>query len=111
MSDELDDRIRRVLGGLREAPVPPIPALRPAAERSRAPLGLIAAAAMLMALAGSLFFLPRRPSEEGLLAARIEALESRIARIEHEELRDLLGRELVLLRKELELARAQPLRP
>ena len=106
MNDELDDRIRTALRGLREATVPPAPALRPAAPPSRLPLGLLAAAGMLAALVASLASFHRPPAPEGALAARISALEERIARVEHEELRLLLGRELALLRRELEIARA-----
>jgi hypothetical protein len=47
---------------------------------------------MLLLLAGSLTFMPSRPrSPEAALADRINALESRIARIENEELRSLMA--------------------
>jgi hypothetical protein len=106
MSDDLDDRIRSALGGLRGAAIPPVPALRAASGRARGSLGLVAAAAMLLALAGTLWVFPRPQGDAGLLAKRLETLESQIHRVDHEELRDLLGRELALLRRELELARA-----
>jgi hypothetical protein len=103
---DLDDRIRGVLDGLHQAPIPKIPRIRPAApQRRAAPPALFAAAAMLLLLAGSLTLMPSRPQgQETALANRINALESRIARIEDEELRSLMGRELALLRRELELS-------
>jgi hypothetical protein len=105
MSD-IDDRIRGALAGLREARVPAVPKLGPARPEPRtAPPALLAAAAMLLLLAGSLTFMPsRRPAPEAVLSDRISSLESRIANIEHAELRSLLGRELALLRRELELS-------
>src|SRR5262245_60105569 len=104
---DLDDRIRGALRPLRQAPVPDVPPIRPAAPPPRArPLGLAAAVAMLALLAGSLFYASFRTSEpEVRLAGRLEALEARIDRVEHEELRQLLSRELALLRGELELSR------
>jgi hypothetical protein len=108
MSD-LDDRIRGALAGLREASTPPLPKLRPARPEPRhlAPV-LAAAAAMLLLLTAALTFMPSRPSEaEAALSARITSLESRIAKVEHDELRSLLGRELALLRRELELSQAR----
>ena len=108
MSD-LDQRIRGALAGLREASAPPVPKIRPARTdpRNRA-LVLVAAAAMLVLLAAGLTFMPSPPSEtEAALAARITSLESRIAKIEHDELKSLLGRELALLRRELELSNAR----
>ena len=105
MSD-LDDRIRGALAGLTEAPVPQVPRLRPATARLRTtPPALLAAAAMLILLAGSLFFMPGRArGPEAQVAERIAQLEARIARIENEELRTLMSREVALLRRELELA-------
>ena len=103
---DLDDRLRDALGGLRRAPVPRVPQIRPATSESRrvAP-ALSAAAAMLLILAGSLTFMPsRRLVPETVLADRISALEIRISRIEDEELRSLMRRELALLRRELELS-------
>jgi len=104
--NELDDRIRGTLAGLRQAPVPAVPTLGPARPEPRvAPATLIAAAAMLVLLAAGLTFMPSRPSaDEAALADRITSLETRIAKVEHEELRSLLGRELALLRRELELS-------
>ena len=104
---DLDDRIRGALRPLRQAPVPDVPSIRPAAPVLRAtPLGLAAAVTMLLLLAGSLFyasFLTSGP--EARVASRLEALETRIEKVEHEELRLLLSRELALLRRELELSR------
>ena len=104
---DLDDRLRGALRPLRQAPVPDVPTLRPAAPEPRAtPLGLAAAVVMLLLLAGSLFyasFLASAP--EARVASRLEALEARIERVEHEELRLLLTKELALLRRELELSR------
>jgi hypothetical protein len=107
---DLDDRIRAALGGLRQAPVPRIPRIRAAAPEARAtPRALLAAAAMLLLLAGSLTLMPSRSrGPEAALAARIAALEARISRIENEELRALMGRELALLRRELDLAHPGP---
>ena len=108
MSD-LDDRIRATLGGLREAAVPPVPKLgTPRAKPKTAPPVLLAAAAMLVLLAGALTFMPARPpASEAALGGRIRALEDRITKIEHEELRSLLSRELALLRRELELSQVK----
>jgi hypothetical protein len=108
MSD-LDERIRGALSGLRQAPIPKVPRIRPAAPERRATLpALLAAALMLLALAGSLITLPSR--NRGLAAAgvtaRIDALEGRIAKIENEVLRTLMSRELALLRRELDLAQS-----
>ena len=105
MSD-LDDRIRSALIGLRQAPAPAVPKLRPARPDPRpGPPVLIAAAAMLVLLAVGLTFVPsRRTGNPAALADRITTLEARIAKIEHDELRSLLGRELALLRRELELS-------
>jgi hypothetical protein len=67
---------------------------------------LAAAVAMLLLLAGSLFYASFRTSApEAPLASRLEALESRVNKVEHEELRLLLSKELALLRRELELSR------
>jgi len=105
---DLDDRIRNVLGGLHQAPVPRIPRIRPADPAPRsAPPALFAAAGMLLLLAGSLYLLPSRGRGPEALADRITALESRIGRIENEELRSLMGRELALLRRELELVQSK----
>ncbi|HEX7897380.1 MAG TPA: hypothetical protein VF950_06450 [Planctomycetota bacterium] len=98
---------RDILRGLREAPVPPCPEIRPAApERPRVPWGLAAAAAMLLALVLSLY---PRPAVEtptpAAVSARISDIEARVSALRHEELRSLLERELALLRRELELAR------
>jgi hypothetical protein len=104
---DLDDRIRDVLGGLRQAPIPRVPRIQPAAPRPRRlPPALFAAAAMLLLLAASLYFMPSRSRapEAAALADRISTLEARIARIEDEQLRSLMGRELALLRRELELS-------
>ena len=71
-------------------------------------LWFVAAVAMLVLLAGSLFyasFLTSAP--EARVASRLEALESRIERVEHEELRLLLTKELALLRRELDLSRGK----
>jgi hypothetical protein len=106
MSD-LDDRIRGALSGLAQAPIPKAPSIRPwTPERRTTPPALLAAAAMLPLLAGSLFFMPARgrSPEATALAAHINALEARIARLEDGELRSLMGRELALLRRELELS-------
>jgi hypothetical protein len=62
---------------------------------------------MLVLLAGSLFAAFRSPAPEQRLADRMESIEERIERIEHEELRALLARELALLRRELELSQAK----
>jgi hypothetical protein len=108
MSD-LDHQIRGALAGLRAASAPPVPKIRPARPepRDRLPV-LAAAAAMLLLLAAALTFMPSRTAATGaVLAARITSLESRIAKIEHDELRSLLGRELALLRRELELSQAR----
>ena len=104
---DLDDRIREVLGGLRQAPIPKVPRIRPAAPPTRRlPPALFAAAAMLVLLAGSLYVMPSRSrgAEVAALAERISTLEARIARIQDDELRSLMGRELALLRRELELS-------
>ena len=103
---DLDDRIRGALRPLRQAPTPDAPPIRPATLEPRAtPLGLAAAVAMLVLLAGSLFYASwRAPGPESRLAGRLEALEVRIQKVEHEELRQLLSRELALLRRELELS-------
>jgi hypothetical protein len=108
MSD-LDHRIRGTLAGLHQAPVPAVPKLGPARTEPRtAPPVLIAAAAMLVLLAAALTFMPSRPpAGAAVLSDRITSLETRIALIEHEELRSLLDRELALLRRELELSLAQ----
>jgi hypothetical protein len=105
----LDDRIRGALAGLRQAPVPAVPKVRPARPEPRmGPPVLIAAAAMLVLLAVALTFMPpRRSAPEAALADRITSLEARIAKIEHDELRSLLGRELALLRRELELSQVK----
>jgi hypothetical protein len=102
----LDDRIRGALSALRRAPVPDVPPIRAARPEPRAtPLGLAAAVAMLFLLAGSLFYASfRAPTSEVRLGSRLEALEARIDKVEHEELRQLLSRELALLRRELELS-------
>jgi len=104
--NDLDERIRGALSGLRRAPVPDPPRLRPATpERRSFPPALFAAAAMLIVLAASLTFMPlRERGPAAVVSHRIEALETRIARIEDEELRALMGRELALLRRELELS-------
>jgi hypothetical protein len=106
MSD-LDDRIRGALSGLTQAPIPKVPKIRPwNPERRTMTPALLAAAAMLLLLAGSLFFMPARgrAPEATALATRINALEARIARLGDGELRALMGRELALLRRELELS-------
>jgi hypothetical protein len=106
MSD-LDERIRGALSGLREAPIPKVPRIRSAAPVRRAtPSALVAAALMLVLLGGSLVILPfrKRGPEAADVAARITALEGRIAAIENDELRTLMSRELALLRRELDLA-------
>src|SRR5262249_8642282 len=104
MSD-LDSRIRGALAGLRQASVPDVPKIRAARPEPRtAPPALIVAAAMLVLLAVGLTFVPSRPpATETVLSERITSLETRIAKIDHPELRSLLGRELALLRRELEL--------
>lgn len=107
-----DDGIRAALGALRRAPAPPVPALPaavPEPPRPRAAVAAVAAAIVLGAVAVGLW-MPAKPSLDaaGPLTARIEALEARIGRVAHEELRSLLGRELALLRRELELARSAP---
>lgn len=106
---DLDDRIREALSPLGRAPAPDAPPLRPAPPEPRAtPLGLAAAVAMLVLLAGSLFTASlRAPAPEVRLASRMESLETRIGKFEHEDLRALLERELALLRRELELAGAK----
>jgi hypothetical protein len=107
--NDLDERIRGALAGLRQAPLPDVPRLRPPKpERRSFPPALFAAAAMLVLLAGSLTIMPlRNRGPETIVAHRIEALETRIGRIENEELRALMGRELALLRRELELSLAK----
>jgi len=103
----LDDRIRGAIAGLMQAPIPKVPRIRPwNPERRTTPPALLAAAAMLLLLAGSLVFMPARgrSQEATALAAHISALEARIARLEDGELRTLMGRELALLRRELELS-------
>ena len=104
---DLDDRIRGALRPLRRSPVPEVPRLRPASPEPRGtPLGFAAAVVMLALLAGSLWVSAfRPPSAEVRMAGRLQALEARIDKVEHEELRLLLSRELALLRRELELAR------
>ncbi len=104
---DLDDRLREALRPLRHAPVPAAPPIRPAAPEPRAtPVGLAAAVAMLVLLAASLFYVSfRAPDPEARLASRLQTLETRIDKVEHEELRLLLSRELALLRRELELSR------
>ena len=108
MSD-LDDRIRGALAGLRHAPAPAVPRIRPARpEPKTPPPALLAAAGLLVLLAVALTFVPSRPpAAEAALAVRITSLEARIAKIEHDELRSLLGRELALLRRELELSQVK----
>jgi hypothetical protein len=108
MSD-LDDKIRGALAGLRQASTPAVPKLRPARPEPRTPPPvLIAAAALLVLLAVALTFVPSRPpAAEAALADRITSLEARIEKIEHDELRSLLGRELALLRRELELSQVK----
>ena len=108
MSD-LDERIRGALGGLRSAPTPSVPKIRPARSEPRtAPPALLAAAALLLLLAGALLFVPARTaSPDAVLAGRITSLEARIAEVEHDELRSLLNRELALLRKELEISQVK----
>jgi hypothetical protein len=109
MSD-LDDRIRGALAGLRQASLPVVPKLRPARPEPRtAPTTLIAAAAMLLLLAVGLTFVPSHPPapSSAVLADRITSLEMRIEKIDHAELRSLLGRELGLLRRELELSQVK----
>lgn len=109
MSD-LDDRIRASLAGLRQAPVPAVPTLGPARREPRTtPATLIAAAAMLVLLAAGLILMPGGPTAAGAeISERIATLETRITKIDHEELRSLLGRELALLRRELELSLLKP---
>jgi hypothetical protein len=107
--NDLDRRIAARLAPLRKAPVPDVPFLRPVRpEIRRAPVALLAAAGMLVALVGILHLYPSRssPSAE-LLAGRITALEERIARLECGELRTLLSREVALLRRELELSQVK----
>jgi hypothetical protein len=101
----LDDRIRGALAGLRQAPTPAVPKLgSPRPEPRTAPPALIAAAAMLVLLAVGLTLMPSRsPAPGAALADRITSLEARIEKIEHDQLRSLLGRELALLRRELEI--------
>ena len=98
---------QEILRGLREAPVPPCPEIRPAPpERRRAPWGLAAAAAMLLVLVLSLT--PRAKTEVPSAAAvstRISEIEVRVSGVQHEELRSLLERELALLRRELALTK------
>lgn len=98
--------LRDVLQGLREAPIPPCPEIRAAApERARGTWGLVAAAAMLVVLALSLF--PRARAEAptpAAISSRLSSLESRVSAVEHAELRSLLDLELALLRRELELS-------
>jgi len=108
MSD-LDDRIRGALAGLRRVPAPAVPRIRPARPEPRTPPPvLLAAAGLLVLLAVALTFVPSRPpAAEAALADRITSLEARIAKIEHDELRSLLGRELALLRRELELSQVK----
>ena len=100
--NEADDKLRDVLRGLRDAPVPRCPKIRPAApEPRRGPWGLVAAAVLLAILAWTLR--PAPPPAAPALAARLSELEARVAAIEHPQLRSLLGEELALLRRELEL--------
>jgi hypothetical protein len=100
--NERDERLRDALRGLREAPIPSCPAMRPASpEPPRSAWGLAAAAAMLGIL---LWTLRPSPKPEAALASRLSELEARVAAVEHEQLRTLLRRELALLRRELELA-------
>jgi len=108
MSD-LDDRIRGALAALRHVSTPAVPKLRPARPEPRTtPLVLVAAAAMLVLLAVGLTLMPSRPpAPEAALADRITSLEARISKIEHDELRSLLSRELALLRRELELSQVK----
>ncbi len=108
MSD-LDERMRGLLSGLRQAPIPRVPRIRSAAQERRAtPPALLAAALMLLLLAGSLITLPShsRGLDAAAVTDRITALEGRIAKIENEELRTLMSRELALLRRELDLAQS-----
>jgi hypothetical protein len=104
---EWDDRIRGALSGLRQAPVPDVPRLNPVRPEPRlAPPALFAAAAMLLLLAGSLYFMPTHAAgpEASAVADRIRSLETRVARVQDVELRGLMALELSLLRRELELA-------
>jgi len=106
-----DERIRDLLGGLRQAPVPPVPEIRPAPPvQRRVPLvPLAAAAAMLVALGASLFLLPERAAAgPAAVAHRLDDLETKLTRVEHEGLRSLLAREVELLRRELRLASERP---
>jgi hypothetical protein len=107
----IDDAIREAFRGLRQASVPPVPEIRPAPPVPRrvplVPLG--AAAAMLAGLAAMLFPLPSRPlPAAAAVAHRLDAVEAKLPRVEHEELRRLLAREVELLRLELRLAAETP---
>ncbi len=101
-----DDRIREALTALRQAPIPAIPAVTPGRpERRPTAIAWATAAAMAAALVGILWLAPSRPKEgSAALADRLTGLEARVARIEDEELRALMGREIELLRRELKLA-------
>ncbi len=105
---EEDRGIRERLSPLRRVRVPPPPANPPSpVRRSGFPFARLAAAAMMLAaLASALHFAP--PAEEGssTLARRMSTIESRRGDVRDEELRELIGRELELLRRELELARS-----
>jgi hypothetical protein len=94
-----------VLRGLREAPVPPCPAIVAAPpEPRRAPWGVVAAAAMLLVLVLSLYPRPKPATPTpAAVATRLSEIEARVSAVRHEELRSLLERELALLRRELAL--------
>jgi hypothetical protein len=105
-----DDAIRSALRPLRDADVPPVPAMGVRAPESPRPSrlpALAAAAALLAILAGVLFSRPAPPSPHPL-AARLAAAEAKIEAIEHPELRALLRREVELLRRELRLSAGAP---
>lgn len=101
-------KIGRILVGLRQASVPPLPALAAAvADRSPVPVGrMLAAAGMLLALVGLLYLVPGRAEDPArAIAGRLDSAEARLSLVDHEELRTLLRREIELLRIELDLAR------
>ena len=107
-----DETIRSALRPLASVPVPDPPKLQAAGpEPSRFhAIPIVAAAAMLLVL----WMVVASPfgvdpgAEESKIQEQLSKVESRLPEIEHEELRELLRREIELLRRELELAGGEP---
>ena len=105
MSEE-DRLIRERLTALRSAPVPPPPSILPGPLRRKDPHRgrIAAAAAMLVALPLVLYLIPPRSVDESpALSGRIAAVEARLALVRDDGLRELLRREIELLRRELQV--------